>query len=117
MHIGFYSYYKNYHRNKLFGKTNESPTPSSLVPAFYFLKEELEKRGHKVSTTDLDDIKNFDAIVFVEFPGTQNACFKQARENGKDLYLIAYESPVIVPENFDPENLKYFKKVFAWSDD
>src|SRR3989344_2678164 len=101
MNIGFYSYYKNYHHNRLFDKINESPTPSSLVPTFYFLKEELQKQGHQVSTTDLDDISHFDAIVFIEFPGLHNPYFQKALQSGKKLHLIAYESPVIVPENLD----------------
>jgi len=117
MYIGFYSYYKNYNNNRLFSKKNDSRTPSSLVPTFSFLKEQLEQQGHKVATTDLDEISNFDAIVFLEFPGTENAFFRQVKDSGKDLYLIGYESPVIKPDNFDPENLKYFKKVFTWADD
>lgn len=118
MRIGFYSYYKNYNNNRLFRKTNDSFTPSSLVPLFSFLKEELEKQGHKANTVDLDDIKNFDAIVFIEFPGLKNPYFKKAlQEKSENLYLIAYESPVIVPDNLDAEKLKYFKKVFTWADD
>lgn len=118
MYIGFYSYYKNYNNNRLFSKTNDTFTPSSLVPLFGFLKEELEKRGHRASTVDLDDMSNFDAVVFVEFPGLLNAYFKKAiQEKSKNLYLIAYESPVIVPDNLDAEKLKYFKKVFTWADD
>ena len=117
MYIGFYSYYKNYDNNRLFSRKNDSRTPSSLVPTFSFLKERLAQQGHKVSTANLDDASNFDAIVFIEFPGTENTFFKQAKSSRKDLYLIAYESTVIKPDNLDPENLKYFKKIFTWSDD
>jgi hypothetical protein len=117
MYIGFYSYYKNYNNNRLFNKKKDTFTPSSLVPSFSFLKELLEKQGHRVSTIDLDNVRNFDSVVFLEFPGSKNTYFKQVKDSSKDLYLIAYESPVIKPDNLDTENLKYFKKVFTWADD
>lgn len=117
MHIGFYSYYKHYRQNRLFSKKNDTVTPSSLVPLFYFLKKELEKRGHTADTTDLADIGRFDAIVFIEFPGMKNPYFQKAVQSGKKLYLIAYESPVIVPDNLDKEKIQCFTKVFTWADD
>ena len=89
----------------------------NLVYPFVFLAQELQKLGHRVATIDTDRLEAFDAIVFVEFPGANNPYFKKLINRGhKNLYLILQESPIIKPDNLDPKNHVYFKKVFTWDD-
>lgn len=87
-----------------------------LMYPFVLLGNYLKKQGHKIKTIDLDDISKFDVIIFVEFPGLKNKYFKKLTETDKKLYLIALESPIIKPDNYDKKNHIYFKKVFTWYD-
>lgn len=116
MYIGFYNYHKEHNNNKMLTEANASIGDNLNYP-FVLLSQRLREAGHKTSTIDLDDIKKFDAVVFVEFPGVNNRYFKQLIAAGsKNLYLILLESPIIKPDNYSIENHTYFKKVFTWSD-
>ncbi|MBI1866407.1 MAG: hypothetical protein HY005_01210 [Candidatus Staskawiczbacteria bacterium] len=85
--------------------------------SFVLLAGRLKKMGHQVSTIDSDDLKKFDAVVFIDFPGIHNKYFKKLIESGfKNIYLVILESPLIKPDNLDLENHKYFKKIFTWDD-
>lgn len=94
-----------------------SPIGDNLMYPLFYLGQQLVHLGHRVATIDTDAIKNFDAIVFVEFPGQKNPYFKQCLAHKKDLYLMLFESPIIKPDNYDIKNHRYFKKIFTWADD
>ena len=55
---------KQFNKNKMFLDAS-SPIGDNLMYPFFYLGKRLEKMGHKVSTIDTDDIKKFDAIVFI----------------------------------------------------
>jgi len=117
MYIGFYNYTKQFNKNKMFLDAS-SPIGDDLMYPFFYLGQQLEKMGHKVGTIDMDDIKKFDAIVFIEFPGFKNTYFKKiVKNNFKNLYLILLESPIVKPDNYIKENHTYFKKIFTWADE
>lgn len=116
MHIGFYNYYNIYNKNKMLTDPSSAVGDNLMYP-FFYLAEQLRKMGHLANTIDSNDLKKFDAIVFVEFPGINNKYLKRLIKNGfKNLYLIALESPIIKPENYNKENHKHFKKVFTFND-
>lgn len=116
MYIGFFNYNSYCNKNRMF-ISPKSPIGDDLMEPFFYLSQQLTKQGHKVNTIDMDDIKKFDAVVFVEFPTFKNKYFKQLVKNKfKNLYLITFESPIIKPDNYNKENHKYFKKVFTWND-
>ena len=116
MYIGFYNYYKYYNKNRMF-KDKSSPIGDDLMYPFVYLGEYLIKKGHKINTIDMDNIGNFDAIVFMDFPTFKNKYFKQlVSDKSKNLYLLIFESEVIRPDNWNIENHKYFKKIFTWND-
>ncbi len=116
MHIGFYNHTKAFNKNRMFLDPN-SWFGDNLVYPFVFLGTQLKKMGHKVNTIDMDKLENFDAIVFIEFPGINNPYFKKLIKNDfKNIYLIAQESPIIKPDNLDTKNHAHFKKVFTWND-
>ncbi len=117
MNIGFFNCHKVYNNNKMFSDPS-SPIGDDLMYPFVYLGQQLKKLGHKASTLDTDSIENFDAAVFVDFPGIKNKYLGQlVKNNCKNIYLMAIESPVVKPDNMDPNNHKYFKKVFTWADD
>lgn len=95
-----------------------SPIGDDLMYPFFYLGQYLKKTGHKINTIDMDDLKKFDAVVFIEFPTLKNKYFRKLIKNKfKNLYLITLESPIIKPDNYNIENHKYFKKIFTWNDD
>jgi len=47
----------------------------NLMYPFVYLGKYLVKNGHRINTIDMDNIKNFDAIVFLDFPGFKNKYF------------------------------------------
>ncbi len=116
MYIGFYNYYKEYNNGRMLTDSS-SPIGDNLNYPFVLLCEKLKVMGHKVATLDIDDVKKFDVIVFVDFPGIHNPYFKKAVAGGKNLYVILFESPIVKPDNYILENHKYFKKIFTWSDE
>jgi len=116
MYIGFYSYYKYYNKNRMFTDVS-SPIGDDLSSSSVYMGKYLVKKGHKINTIDMDDIRKFDAIVFMDFPKFKNKYFKRlVSYEFNNLYLIIFESEVIRPDNWNIENHKYFKKVFTWND-
>lgn len=116
MYIGFFNYYEIYNKNRMFA-SQSSPIGDDLMYPFVYLGEYLIKKGHKINTIDMDNIGNFDAIIFMDFPTFKNKYFKQlVIDKSKNLYLLIFESGVIRPDNWNIENHKYFKKVFTWND-
>ena len=116
MYIGFYNYYKEYNNSRMLTDSS-SPIGDNLNYPLVLLCEKLKAMGHKVATLDTDDVKKFDAIVFVDFPGIHNPYFKKAVTSGKNLYAILFESPIVKPNNYTKENHTYFKKIFTWADE
>jgi len=117
MYIGFFNYYEVYNKNRMF-IDNSSPIGDDLMYPFVYLGEHLVRKGHKISTIDMDNIEHFDAIVFVDFPTFENGYFRRLiNDKSKPLYLLIFESEVIKPDNWNIENHKYFKKIFTWNDD
>jgi hypothetical protein len=116
MYIGFFNYYEVYNRNRMF-TDKSSPIGDDLMYPFVYLGEYLARRGHRVSTIDMDSLERFDAVVFLDFPTLQNGYFRRlVKSESKTLYLLAFESEVIRPDNWNVSNHEYFKKIFTWND-
>ncbi len=94
-----------------------SPIGDNLGYPFVVLAEALKNMGHQVATIDTDDLKKFDAVVFVEFPGRNNHYFKPLVASGfSNMHAILLESPLVKPDNYDIANHRYFKTIFTWDD-
>ena len=116
MYIGFYNYYKYYNKNRMFTDVS-SPIGDDLSSSSVYMGKYLVKKGHKINTIDMDDIRMFDAIVLMDFPKFKNKYFKRlVSYEFNNLYLIIFESEVIRPDNWNMENHGYFKKIFTWND-
>jgi alpha(1,3/1,4) fucosyltransferase len=119
MHIGFYNHYRGYNKNRMLTDPN-SPIHigHEVMYPFVLLAQTLKAQGHQVNTLDMDALENFDAVVFVEFPGHHNPyLISLIKRNFKEIYLIILESPIVKPDNYQKENHRYFKKIFTWADD
>lgn len=117
MYIGFFNYYEIYNKNKMFTNVT-GPIGDDLSYSSVYLGQCLRKQGHRINTIDMDNVENFDAILFMDFPTFKNKYFKQLVNNKfKNLYLLLWESEVVRQDNWDIENHKYFKKIFTWNDE
>ena len=117
MYIGFFCNHSFYNNNRML-RDPSSTIGDNLMYPFFNLARELEKLGHKTATIDTDNIEKFDAVIFLDFPTFKNRYFNQLIKLGRDnMYLLILESPLVKPDNLDPENHKYFKKIFTWTDD
>lgn len=116
MRIGFYNYYESLNRNVMFQKSSAS-IGDDVMYSCVFLGQQLLKRGHTFSTLDMDKLESFDAVVFMDFPTMGNEYFRQLiAARFENLYLMLLEAPIHRPDNFDPRNHVFFKKIFTWDD-
>lgn len=117
MYIGFFNYYENYNKNRMFIDPKASIGDDLLYP-FVYLGQYLVKKGHEINTIDMEDVENFDTIVFLDFPTLKNKYLRQLISNKfQNVYLLIFESEVIRPDNWDIKNHQHFKKIFVWNDD
>ncbi len=82
----------------------------------YLLRENWKKEGIELNTQDIYPLEDCDFTIFFDFPTFQENILKKLQDLKKDLYLICYESEMILPHNWRKNNHKYFKKIFIWSD-
>ena len=116
MYIGFFNCCEIYNQNRMFTPGALPEYEDWIYPTIY-LAQYLKERGHSVNTIDMDDIRNFDAIVFIDFPTLQNKYFIQLISAGfSEIYMILIESKVVRQDNWNIENHRYFKKIFTWND-
>ncbi len=117
MRVGFFNYYEVYNNNRMF-TDKDAPIGDDLLYPNVYLRQYFVEKGHRVDTIDTDDLKNFDAFVFMDFPTFGNKYFMELIKSGcKNLYLMIWESEIIRPDNWNKENHKYFRKIFTWNDD
>lgn len=74
MYLGLYNFYNEYNKNKMLTDPS-SPIGDDLSYPFLYLGKYLKENGHRVNTIDMDELKNFDAILFLEFPCKNNPYF------------------------------------------
>jgi hypothetical protein len=69
------------------------------------------KNGYEIATSDINTSIDSDIVLYLDMPMDL-----PQKQNIKRSYLLANESSIIKPENFDKERHKYFNKVFTWND-
>jgi hypothetical protein len=116
VNVGFYNYYENCNKNRMFEDPSAHTVGDNLTYPFVHLFKTAVDAGINISTIDTNLLESYDKIFFFDFPKEDNLYFKQLVEAGHDnLYLFIYESEIIMPNNWDRSNYKYFKKVFTWN--
>lgn len=114
MKIGFYNYYKGLNNNRIF----QSPTGDigdDLLYSIYSLGQYLSSQSIQYSTIDMGNINSFNIVVFFDLPKRNDPYYLEVKKNNIPSYLFILESALIRPDNWKPENHKYFKKVFTWN--
>jgi hypothetical protein len=116
--LGFYNYYEIYNNNRMFDPEIQAPIGDDLLYPFQNLARFAKSKGISLSTIDTEPLDSYDAIIFFDFPGTNNRYLKKLIEmKFENLYLFIFENEIIKPDNWKGENHRYFKKIFTWRDD
>ncbi len=117
MKLSFFNIYEELNKNNYLFENNNTNIGDNLLTPMIRLREYAESQKHEVGTIDKISINEADAIVFIDMPKANNKTLLEAIASKKDLYLIAFESPLVIPRSYDEDCHKLFKKVFTWSDD
>ncbi|MSU54324.1 MAG: hypothetical protein EXS48_00590 [Candidatus Staskawiczbacteria bacterium] len=106
---------KVFYQNNIFKLDNPDNRDNCLYP-YYLLKQELAIKGIQLNTYDYlkDGAKENYALLFFDFP--KNIDYYLQKHQGKDMYLLVYESPIKNPANQDRNNHSLFKKIFTWDE-
>lgn len=105
-----------YYKNKIFDLNNPASRDDYYYP-YYLLKKEFEKNNISLNTYDYfndNDNKNY-SLFFFDIPRNFHKLINYHKDAKK--FLVIFETEVIIPENWDIENHKHFKKIFTWSDE
>lgn len=113
MKVVFHEFFKSHKGRKLLGCPHVWLGEAYEAPMQYCF-EEMEKRGiHAYLSTDIP-LEEADLFVFWEQPREGDAVFAFASKSGKPMFLIATESPSIVPDNYRKEKTAFYDRIFAW---
>lgn len=80
------------------------------------LKRYANSKGINVATVDAMDVRETDALVFMDMPAKTNRYFTFALQHHIPLYLLMLESKLIRKENYNLKNHVYFEKIFTYDD-
>lgn len=102
---------KAYHGNIIFNK-NQTKLKVGSFEKYHQLHDNFLENGYNIATDDINKIEESQIVLYFDMP-------KQLprKEDKEKSYLLAIESSIIKPENFNAENHQYFKKIFTWNDD
>ena len=114
--IAFHNFYDELNRGNRLFEQRDAPIGDDLLVPFIELKRIAAERGITVATTAFLQPEAIDAYVFIDLPATSNPVFCKAISSGRPLYLIALESLLVRPQNYDPANLRHFRKIFTYND-
>ncbi|WP_322630145.1 glycosyltransferase family 10 domain-containing protein [Halothiobacillus sp.] len=100
----------SHRNNSVFDSDDKTINRDGCSEPFVLLKETFERRGVQLNTSDLVSQSEADYCLYLNYPrGRAPKCRGKA-------YLLAMESEVIVPENWNPSNQAKFRKIFTWFD-
>ena len=114
--IAFHNIYEDLNReNRLFELCDTAIGDDLLLP-FVGLRQLAEALNIVVATLPVLSPAKIEAYVFVDMPDPACHAFRQAVASGRPLYLLVLESRLVRPQNYDPTNLNYFRKIFTYDD-
>jgi hypothetical protein len=114
--IAFHNIYEELNRNNRLFETSDAAIGDDLLLPFGVLREQAKLRGIQVATLPTLAPEDVDAYVFIDMPDPACLAFRQAITSKKPLFLMILESPLVRPQNYDPANLKCFRKIFTYND-
>jgi len=90
-----------------------------LHKPLFCLREALKEHGINFTTADLGHEQDSEKIIVWDLNGPNLLYVKECIARGwqQKLILLLWEVPVVLNDNWDLENHKYFAKIFTWDDD
>jgi len=115
MRLGFYNFYRQYNRNRMFENASAEIGDDLIYPLVH-LGRQIKQLGHEIATIDTAPLESFDAVFFWDYPTKLNSYFRRLLKWGNiPMYLLVSETPAVRPDNWNRANYAPFKKVFTWS--
>jgi alpha(1,3/1,4) fucosyltransferase len=114
--IAFWNFHESLNGNHMFSEANTAFGDELLLPLVELYRS-LSSQGFEVATCDLMAPAEADCIVFIDMPDRDHRFFREAVSSGKPLYLLVMESPIVRPQNFEPLNQGFFRRIFTYRDD
>jgi tetratricopeptide (TPR) repeat protein/GT2 family glycosyltransferase len=116
--VGVWGYYESqYYCNKIFITPNAAIGDNLLKPLNDLYSRGLISGVEFVSLDLLTYTDNVDAYIFFDFPKPDNPLVRSALASSRPKILLIFESPLILPQNWHPENHEYFDRIFSYRDD
>lgn len=103
---------RDYQQNRIFDLSDKRLNRDNCLYSFFLLKEEFQKRGYELITSDLLSPKDADLVLYNEMPKPMDWSI-----DPKKSYLMLFESELIRKDNWDATKHTFFKKIFTWHDD
>lgn len=102
---------KSFQGNVIFNR-NQTKLKVGSFGKYYQLFDEYLAKDYVIATDDMNHPNDSDVVLYFDMPKEI-----PKKEDIKKSYLLAIESAIIRPENFDKKKHEYFKKIFTWNDD
>lgn len=114
--IAFWNNYTSFANNQAFNPKAYGIGEDLGYPII-LLKEKFEKKGYILETLDLDDIENYEYVIFSDVPNPITCCKDLKSIPKEKKILILEECEMIYHENARTDLLNEYSKVFAYNDD
>lgn len=114
--IVFCNYYEQLNKDDFMFANNDVQIGDDLLRPMHELKKLANARGITVATAGSMEVRDADAIVFMDMPENDNPHFLAAKVLQKPMYLMVLESKLVRPENYDRSNEQLFTKIFTYDD-
>jgi hypothetical protein len=101
---------RNHYRNSPFIE-KKSGIEIGSKSKYIALRDLFWKRGYNLSTSDINSPEESEYNIYFDMPAE-----KLSQIDPKKSFLLAIESSIICPENFEKDKHQNFKKVFCWND-
>lgn len=113
--IAYWNNYTNFAGNQAFNPKAYGIGEDLGYPVI-LLKEKLAEKGYILETLDMDDVNNYESIIFSDYPNPKTCCVDINSIPKEKKYLILEECEMIYSPNKRTDLLKDFHKVFAYND-
>jgi hypothetical protein len=101
-----------YSGNKIFDLENNLINRDNCAYPYFLLKKKFLDRDYDLSTVDINPINDSVALIYNDAPRLYHDYSMKDKS-----FLLAFESELIIKNNFDKSIHEIFNKIFTWSDD
>jgi|GEM_PF-568943 len=102
---------KYYQKNRLFDLSDPKVNRDDCMYPFYALKRRCAEMGYDLSTNDINTPSESCLVLYNDIP----AALPDPADARKSV-LLAWESPLVKPQNFDRDSHARFERVYTYDD-